>query len=49
MLSDLDTKLDALFDHYGFYESDKVSKKEFKKMLVRDYLEFYGEVDVQKK
>ena len=41
MLSDLDSCLDNLFSEYGFYESEKLTKSEFKKQLLKDYSEVY--------
>jgi hypothetical protein len=37
MLMELDAYLDSLFSHYGFYESDKLTKAEFKAQLLQDY------------
>ncbi|SHI13031.1 hypothetical protein [Desulfofustis glycolicus] len=43
MLSDLDSYLEELFSHTGFYESDKLSKKDFKIQIIEDYQEIYLE------
>lgn len=37
MLSDLDADLEKLFKHYGFYESDKLTMKDFKGQIIKDY------------
>ena len=37
MLQDVDTYLDQLFDSYGFWESEKISKKDFKAQLLADF------------
>ncbi|MCW8858215.1 MAG: hypothetical protein OQK97_00725 [Deltaproteobacteria bacterium] len=39
MLLDLDAHLDQIFSHYGFYESEKLTKAEFKRQLLKDYSE----------
>ncbi len=41
MLSDLDADLEKLFEHYGFYESDKLAKKDFKEQILKDYGDIY--------
>ena len=41
MASELDAHLDTLFLHYGFYESEKLTKAEFKRTLLKDYAEIY--------
>ena len=41
MLSDLDTHLEEIFSHYGFYESNKLTKKEFKSQILNDYREMH--------
>ena len=41
MVSDLDSFLDSLFENTGFYESEKCSKDEFKKELLKDYLNIF--------
>ena len=41
MASDLDSDLEKIFSHYGFYESEKLSKKEFKTQLIKDYQEIF--------
>jgi hypothetical protein len=38
LLQDLDSFLDQLFTHYGFYETDFCTRKQFKKQLLTDYL-----------
>jgi hypothetical protein len=41
MLSDLDAYFEELFSHYGFYESDKLTMKDFKNQILKDYRETY--------
>ncbi|NOR25894.1 MAG: hypothetical protein GQ542_16205 [Desulforhopalus sp.] len=41
MLSDLDAFLENLFTHTGFYESEKLTKKNFKAEILKDYREVY--------
>ncbi|GAB6194594.1 hypothetical protein [Desulfocastanea catecholica] len=43
MLSDLDADLEKLFKHYGFYESDKLTIRDFKEQILKDYREIYIE------
>ncbi len=37
MVSDLDSYLEKIFNHYGFYESDKLCKRDFKIQIIKDY------------
>lgn len=41
MLSDVDAYLEKLFEHYGFYESDKLTMRDFKKQVLQDYTDIY--------
>ncbi len=42
LLSDLDACLEKIFTDYGFYESEKMTMKDFKKQVLKDYSEVYN-------
>ena len=41
MLSDLDAYHEKLFFHYGFYDSDKLTKRDYKDQILSDYHEIF--------
>lgn len=41
MLSDLDAYLETRFIDSGFYESEKLTKRDFKDQILKDYRELY--------
>lgn len=41
ILSDLDAYLEKLFLNSGFYESDKLTLRDFKDQIIKDYHEVY--------
>jgi hypothetical protein len=41
MLSDLDAYIERLFSYSGFYESDNLTKRDFKDQILKDYREIF--------